>query len=76
MPEKLTEGYEFSIEQHASPSRSVITLIHLETGAKKIFSLAGEKNIMHLTNFMNSLTDDLCSSWFVKKDHKAKNKKK
>lgn len=76
MPEKLTEGYDFEIVQYSSPARSDITLIHLETGAKKVFSLAGEKNIKYLTNFMNSLTDDLCSSWFIKKDHKAKNKKK
>ena len=76
MPEKLTTEYEFSIVQHQSPARSVITLIQSATGAQKVFSLAGEKNVLYLTNFMNSLTDDLCSSWFVKKDHKAKNKKK
>lgn len=76
MVPKLAEDYTFDIVQAQDPPRSTIVLTQISSGTTKTFTLAGEKKQEYLVNFMNSLTDDQCSSWFTSKDHKAKNKKK
>lgn len=55
----------------------VIVLTEKETGKTMTFKIANKQvKAEHIQDHMNSLTDDLCSSWFNKKTNTGKKKPK
>lgn len=78
MREKLSTKYHFTVKQvkdDVAAGRSAgieINLVELETGKVKVFFIAGNKNPDRVLQHMNSLTDDLCSSWFSQRERKKK----
>lgn len=63
---KLMEKHDFTIamDEQGYPT---ITITQLQTGKVKEFYLRHSSGIGYvesLTNFMNSMTDDLCAAWF------------
>ena len=53
-----------------------VVLTHLETGASKIFFMAGKRDHGPVKAHMDSLTDDLMLQWFVTRERKPKKDKK
>lgn len=76
MLEKLSTKYDFNVQQvPAVAGRSSgiqVDLVELETGKVRVFFIAGDKSVDRVRYHMNSLTDDLCSSWFTQRERKKK----
>lgn len=73
---KLMEQHDYKIELDAE-GYPTITLTELATGKVKLFPLRhakGSEYAKSLARHMNSLTDDLCSSWFNQRERKKKAK--
>lgn len=73
---KLMEQHDFTITLDGE-GYPTITLTELATGRVKLFHLRHSKGPEYaesLTRHMNSLTDDLCSSWFNQRDRKKSKK--
>lgn len=73
---KLMEQHDFTIVLDGE-GYPTITLTELATGKVKVFPLRCVKGpgcIGGLTSHMNSLTDDLCSSWFNQRERKKPKK--
>lgn len=73
---KLMEQHDFTItmDEEGYPT---IKLVELATGKVKEFHLRHNKGadyVESLTRHMNSLTDDLCSSWFNQRERKKPKK--
>lgn len=73
---KLMEQHDFTItmDEEGYPT---IKLVELATGKVKLFPMRcakGQGYVDSLTRHMNSLTDDLCSSWFNQRERKKKAK--
>lgn len=67
----MTEAYTFAIAEESS--KFTITLTEASTGKTKIFVTHYGHLEGHRAH-MNSLTDDLCSSWFREKPEKKPKK--
>lgn len=70
---KLMTEYDFVVSPNVKCGVDVV-LTQLESGKTKEFYVAAG-SIAGLTKHMNSLTDDLCSSWFNVRDRQKKAKK-
>lgn len=73
---KLMEQHDYKIELDAE-GYPTITLTELATGKTKLFHLRhakGPEYAERLAGHMDSLTDDLCSSWFNQRERKKPKK--
>ena len=73
---KLMEQHDYKIELDAE-GYPTITLTELATGKVKLFPLRcskGPEYAKSLARHMDSLTDDLCSSWFNQRERKKPKK--
>jgi hypothetical protein len=66
--------YDYTMLQTEEGTR--IGLHELATGKTKTFWIGYPIDLDRLANHMDSLTDDLCSSWFREREKKPKKEKK
>jgi len=67
MLEKLSKDYEFEVLH--TPSGGQIVVVRSADGVKKIFhqaTITSEAAALAITDFMNSLTDELMEGYFPK----------
>ena len=70
-------NYKYTLNEAIERSGYEIILTEVASGKTQQFYIADPKvKIEHLRQHMDSLTDDLCSSWFNKKGGKPKKGKK